>query len=53
MRAGVYKFRWFDCATGSKVTEENVTIAGGVQSWDKAGGIGNETAVYIERIGGL
>jgi hypothetical protein len=27
--AGVYKFRWFDCATGSDVTEENVIVASG------------------------
>ncbi len=53
MRAGVYKLRWFDCANGSEVTMENVTVAGGDQSWDKPGRIGSELAVYIERIGGL
>lgn len=51
--AGVYKFCWFDCITGSEVTKENVTVAGGDQSWDKPGGIGNELALYIERTGGL
>jgi hypothetical protein len=49
----VYKFHWFDCATGSEVTKENVTVAGGDQSWDKPGRIGSELAVYIKRIGGL
>ena len=50
---GVYKFHWFDCASGSEVTKENVTVAGGDQSWDKPGRIGSELAVYIERVGGL
>jgi hypothetical protein len=53
MRAGVYKLRWFNCASGSEVTMENVTVAGGDQSWDKPGRIGSELAVYIERVGGL
>ncbi len=51
--AGVYKFHWFDCATGSEVVKENVTVAGGNQSWDIPGGIGSELAVYIKRIGEL
>jgi hypothetical protein len=50
MQSGVYKFCWFDCATGGEVTEENVTVAHGDQSWDKPNNIGNELAVYIERI---
>ena len=53
MQAGVYIFRWFDCATGSEVAEENVTVAGDDQSWDKPGRIGSELAVYIKRIGRL
>jgi hypothetical protein len=53
MRAGVYKFHWFDCVTGGEVTKENVTVAGGDLSWDKPGHIGSELAVYIKRIGGL
>ncbi|MHC4322865.1 MAG: hypothetical protein ACYSUX_01180 [Planctomycetota bacterium] len=53
IRAGVYKLHWYDCASGSEVTNENVTVAGGDQSWDKPGGIGSELAVYLKRIGGL
>jgi hypothetical protein len=53
MQAGVYKFRWFDCETGSEVAKENVSVAGGDQSWDKPEGIGSELAVYIKLIGGL
>jgi CubicO group peptidase (beta-lactamase class C family) len=51
--AGVYKLRWFDCATGGEVTKENVTVAGGDRSWDKPDRFGSELAVYIERVGGL
>jgi hypothetical protein len=51
--AGVYKLLWFDCASGSEVTMENVTVTGGDQSWDKPGHIGSELAVYIERVGGF
>jgi len=53
MLAGVYKLHWFDCASGSEVAEENVTVAGGDLSWDKPGHLGSELAVYIERVGGL
>jgi hypothetical protein len=53
MPTGVYKFRWFDCATGSEVTKENVTVAGGDRSWDKPDRFGGELAVYIELVGGL
>jgi hypothetical protein len=50
-RAGTYEFRWFDCITGKEITQEEVKVAGGDQSWDKPSGIGNELAVYIRRIG--
>jgi len=51
--AGVYKFHWFDCATGGEFTMENVNVAGGDQSWDKPDHLGSELAVYIERVGEL
>jgi len=53
MRVGVYKFRWFDCETGSEIAKENITVAGGDRCWNKPDGIGSELAVYIKRIGGL
>jgi CubicO group peptidase (beta-lactamase class C family) len=53
MPAGVYKFRWLDCATGSELTKENVAVPTGNQSWDKPGRFGGELAVYIERLRGL
>ena len=51
IRAGQYRFVWYDCATGLTVTQENVTVAGGDQSWSKPDNIGSELAVYIRRIG--
>jgi hypothetical protein len=53
MQAGVYKFLWFDCAAGSEVTKESLTVAGGDQSWDKPDGIDDELAVCIKRVRGL
>jgi CubicO group peptidase (beta-lactamase class C family) len=51
IKAGLYKFSWFDCVTGKEITQEEVKVTGGDQSWDKPRGIGNELAVYIRRIG--
>jgi hypothetical protein len=51
MSPGMYKLRWFDCATGKEVTQEKVKVAAGDQSWTKPSGIGNEIAVYVQRIG--
>ena len=51
VRAGRYTFVWFDGATGKQVTQENVTVSDGEQSWNKPKGIGSELAVYIRRIG--
>jgi len=50
MLPGMYKFLWFDCVTGKEVTQEKVRVATGDQSWTKPSGIGNEIAVYIQRI---
>ena len=50
VKAGMYEFRWFDCATGKEITQKNVRVAGGNQSWDKPRGIGDELAVHIKRI---
>jgi len=51
IRPGRYRFVWYDCATGRTVTQENVTVAGGDQRWDKPESIGSELAVYIRRLG--
>ena len=47
---GRYRLRWFDCATGREVVEERTIGAAGDQSWTRPGGIGNEIAVYVQRI---
>lgn len=51
MTGGTYRFRWFDCATGNQVTQENINVAADSQSWPKPDGIGSQLAVYIKRIG--
>ncbi|MFQ6042225.1 MAG: hypothetical protein ACE5PV_15320 [Candidatus Poribacteria bacterium] len=49
MIAGTYTFRWFDCATGKSVTQKNIKVPAGDQTWSKPADIGNELAVYIKR----
>jgi hypothetical protein len=51
VRPGRSEFDWFDCADGERLTQEDVTVAGGDQSWGKPDGIGSELAVYIHRVG--
>jgi predicted amidohydrolase len=51
MASGIYNLRWYDCVTGSTVTQTNVDVSAGNQSWAKPSGIGNEVALYIVRIG--
>ncbi len=50
MLPGVYKFHWFDCATGKEVVQEKMNITSGDQSWSKPSDIGAEVAVYIKRM---
>ena len=50
MTAGNYDFQWFDCATGKRVLQNEVTVAEGDQTWSKPADIGNEVAVYIRCI---
>ncbi|TET37104.1 MAG: hypothetical protein E3J72_06610 [Planctomycetota bacterium] len=52
MTAGTYYFKWFDCATGTAVEQNDVTVNSGDQTWTTPGGIGAEVAVYINRSGG-
>ncbi len=51
MSPGMYRLRWFDCATGKDVTQEKVRVAAGDQTWAKPSSIGNEVVVYAQRIG--
>lgn len=50
MPAGTYTFRWFDCATGTSVTQVDVAVDSGDQTWAKPASIGNELAVHIQQI---
>jgi hypothetical protein len=49
MTAGMYDFRWFDCANGTTVLQTGVSVASGDQTWVKPSGLGNELAVHIRR----
>jgi len=50
MRAGKYRFSWFDCMTGQEILQKSVDVARGSQAWPRPAGIGDEAAVYIRRI---
>ncbi|OQB15599.1 MAG: hypothetical protein BWY15_00311 [Firmicutes bacterium ADurb.Bin193] len=49
MRAGTYDLKWFDCASGTWVNQDNVTLTEGTNSFTKPAGItGSEVALYIK-----
>jgi hypothetical protein len=50
MSSGRYNFLWFDCATGKRIIQQEVSVAAGGQSWAKPSGIGGEIAVYVRHI---
>jgi CubicO group peptidase (beta-lactamase class C family) len=50
MDAGTYALLWFDCARGVMVSQESVVVSAGSQTWPKPAGIGNQMAVYIQRV---
>ncbi len=49
MMAGAYDFTWLDCATGTTLAQEGVTVAEGERAWGPPEGWGDEVAVLIER----
>lgn len=49
MAAGIYGFKWFDPASGMTITQQNVNVAAGNQSWVKPSKMGSEVALYIKR----
>ena len=52
MSPGTYHLRWHDCITGKSVEKNNIKISGGIQSWKKPSGFGEEVALYITRADG-
>lgn len=46
---GRYSLTWFDCETGKQRTKKNLSISQGDQIWDKPGGLGRETVLYLHR----
>ena len=51
MTAGVYTFKWLDCANGTIVAQSNVDVEAGDRTWTKPSQIGNELVVYINSTG--
>ncbi|UCG48298.1 MAG: serine hydrolase [Phycisphaerales bacterium] len=47
MKAGTYSLTWFDCATGTRITQPNVKVAAGSQTWPRPKPIAHEAALYI------
>ncbi len=47
LSAGVYNLHWFDCATGVRVDQPGVAVAGGQASWPKPAGLGAEIALHL------
>jgi CubicO group peptidase (beta-lactamase class C family) len=47
MTPGSYDFSWFDPISGVSVTQQDVVVSGGDQTWPAPGGFGGEVAVYI------
>ena len=52
MAVGTYTFDWFDCATGRTVTQTDVSVAAGNNTWSKPVGFGADVAVYIRKTNG-
>ena len=52
VRAGRYDLTWFDCVTGRRVEERNVTVDAGDARWTPPPGLGREVALYVRRSGG-
>ena len=49
LEQGQYQLTWLDCATGKTITQNNLTLATGDQTWPKPNEIGNELALYIRK----
>ena len=49
MQAGTYSLAWFDCATGTRITQPAVKVAAGNQAWPRPKPIAHEAALHITR----
>ncbi|MEX2030589.1 MAG: dockerin type I domain-containing protein [Anaerolineales bacterium] len=47
MEAGTYTLRWMDIASGTMVTQTDVPLATGDQTWRRPPGVGTEVAVHV------
>jgi hypothetical protein len=48
---GTYALRWLDIATGTIITQIDMTLPDGDQAWSPPAGFGSEVAVYVSRTG--
>ncbi|HEX9795777.1 MAG TPA: dockerin type I repeat-containing protein, partial [Anaerolineales bacterium] len=46
-------FKWLDIVSGTVVTQADVSLQAGNQSWTSPSGMGSEVAVYLQRTGPL
>jgi hypothetical protein len=54
MTASTYKFVWYDCETGTTVTENYKSVSSGDLTWTKPTELsGNEVAVWITDVSGV
>jgi CubicO group peptidase (beta-lactamase class C family) len=51
MRAGTYDFTWYDPVDGSRITQNDVGVSAGDQTWSQPAEIGTEVALYIKKKG--
>ncbi len=49
VQSGSYELNWFDCVTHRWVIQPHVATRGGVRSWTKPAGLGNEVALHVRR----
>lgn len=53
MVAGIYDLRWFDPVSGVTIEQASISVQDGVSSFVKPSGIGNEVALYINRVNAI
>ncbi|MFC1479514.1 Ig-like domain-containing protein [Planctomycetota bacterium] len=52
MASGEYKLVWLDCVDGEKVTQTNINVPAGTNTFSKPATIGVQCAVWVTKTGG-
>jgi hypothetical protein len=50
LTAGTYRLTWYDLVTGNRIIQNNISIGSGDRSFSKPSRIGNDVALYLERV---